>query len=77
MKFLSLVWLVLLVIVCVNCSPNSKASNLFTKQVEVFGVRIIVVTASSDDKVLHSANVRPNILTTMKTGYRIRRKLSM
>ncbi len=57
MKLLSPVWFVLLVIVCVNCSQNSKASNPFTKQVEVFGVRVIATTASPDGKVLHAANV--------------------
>ena len=68
MKLQSPVWFVLLVIICLNCSPNSKASNPFTKQVEVFGVRVIATTASPDDKVLHSANVLAEYLDNDEDG---------
>ncbi len=57
MRYLSPVWLIYLVIVCVNCSSNGTETNPFTKQVEVFGIRVIATTASPDDKVLHAANV--------------------
>ena len=42
-----------------NTLPDdlSDASNVFTKYVEVFGLRVLATSTVSDEKVLHTANV--------------------
>ena len=53
-----------------NSLPNDlrEASNVFTKYVEVFGLRILATSAVPDAKVLHTANVLAEYLDNDENG---------
>ena len=53
-----------------NTLPDdlSDASNVFTKYVEVFGLRVLATSTVSDEKVLHTANVLAEYLDNDENG---------
>ena len=53
-----------------NSLPNDlrEASNVFTKYVEVFGLRILATSAVPDAKVLHTANILAEYLDNDENG---------
>jgi hypothetical protein len=68
MKFVSTVWFVLLVIVCVNCGSTSTATSPFTKQVEVLGLHVYATNTTEDDKLLHVAAVLAEYIDNNEDG---------
>ena len=46
----------------------SDASNVFSKSVEVFGLRVLATSSVSDAKVLHTANVLAEYLDNDENG---------
>ena len=53
-----------------NTLPDdlSEASNVFSKYVEVFGLRVLAASTVSDEKVLHTANVLAEYLDNDENG---------
>jgi hypothetical protein len=63
--------LVLLVVLCVGfagCGADGSDAVRFSKQVEVFGVRIYATNTTGDDKLLHAANVLAEYIDNDEDG---------
>jgi hypothetical protein len=71
MKFLSSISFILLCLILAGCcsnSPGTKQRSEITKQVEVFGLYIYATDTTSDDKLLHAANILAEYIDNNEDG---------
>ncbi len=71
MKFSALILLIMLLLALTACNlnaPNTPQSPAFTKQVEVFGLYIYATNTTSDDKLLHAANILAQYIDNDEDG---------